>query len=646
MTMEDIRLEGQAGRLSAIMTAVVVSGAKGKEYRLPTKHELGVTEVSEDHIQECYRRIPFGLIDEPTPKAGSGAARAFSVDGYGLDTWRKLFTRRQLLTLGTLIQAISETDAEIRDLYAADTAEAITGFLICVMDRIAAYGSTGCLWVNAHEKIGQQFSRFALPMVWDFAEVCPFTTASGGFESAYRWITKVVEHLENATQDAPEPRVLLQSALSEQDDHYDVIITDPPYYDAIPYSDLMDFFYIWLRRLTHKLGHGLQEAFQSPLGPKWDNAAHDGELIDDASRFGNDKTRSRLNYEDGMARAFNACARALQPDGRLVVVFASKNPTAWETLVTALIRAGFVVNGSWPIQTERQTRLRSVASAALASSIWLVCCKRTRARPGWDSQVLDEMRRNITQRLRDFWDAGIRGPDFVWSATGPALEAFSQYPVVKKANAPNQLLTVAEFLRAVRRMVADFVVGRVLSRAGSEAVSGLDDVTTYYLLHRHDYGLTAAPIGSCILYALSCNLSDAALVKQYDLMTQSGSLSAAEDDATETAAGSSSGATVRLKVWSQRKGRKLGLEASAGQPIPLIDQVHRLMHLWRAGDQIKVNEYLDLRGLQQNGLFPPLLQALIELADTGSDERSLLEALSNHIVARGDVRASRQQQLL
>ena len=646
MTMEDIRLEGQAGRLSAIMTAVVISGSKGKEYRLPTKHELAQTEVTEERLRECYRHIPFGLIEEPVPSNSQYSG----IHNYGFKTWRQLFTDRQLLTLGTVIQAIAEADADIRAMYAADTAEAITGFLICVMDRIAAYGSTGCLWVNAHEKIGQQFSRFALPMVWDFAEVCPFTTASGGFESAYRWITKVVEHLENATREAPEPRVQLQSALSEYDHRYDIIITDPPYYDAIPYSDLMDFFHIWLRRLTHKLGHGLQEAFQSPLGPKWDSAAQDGELIDDASRFGNDKTRSRLNYEDGMARAFGACARALQPDGRLVVVFASKNPTAWETLVTALIRAGFIVTGSWPIQTERQTRLRSVASAALASSIWLVCGKRTHARPGWDSQVLDEMRRNITQRLRDFWDAGIRGPDFVWSATGPALEAFSRYPVVKKANAPNQLLTVAEFLRAVRRMVADFVVGRVLSRAGSEeAVSGLDDVTTYYLLHRHDYGLAAAPVGGCILYALSCNLSDAALVNQYDLLTQSGrssTSSAEEDDAAEAATGSSSGTTVRLKAWSQRKGRKLGLETSAGQPIPLIDQVHRLMHLWRAGDQIKVNEYLDVRGLQQNSLFPPLLQALIELADTGSDERSLLEALSNHIVARGDVRASRQQQLL
>ena len=129
------------------------------------------------------------------------------------------------------------------------------------------------------------------------------------------------------------------------------------------------------------------------------------------------------------------------------------------------------------------------------------------------------MRENITQGLRDFWDAGIRGPDFVWAATGPALEAFSKYPVVKKANSPDELMTVSEFLREVRRMVVDFVVGLVLQRQGGEAsTSALDDLTTYYMLHRDDFGLEDAPAGACILYALSCNLSNDALVKQYDLL--------------------------------------------------------------------------------------------------------------------------------
>ena len=433
---------------------------------------------------------------------------------------------------------------------------------------------------------------------------------------------------------------------------YDAIITDPPYYDAIPYSDCMDFFHVWLRRVTLGLSPAMDFAFEEPLGPKWDHETGDGELIDDANRFHGDQRMSKKNYEEGMARAFSACNESLEPRGRLVVVFANKQPDAWETLVAALIRAGFVVDGSWPIQTERNARIRAMASAALSSSVWLVCRKRPPGRPGWDYTVLGEMRENVTQKLRDFWDAGIRGPDFVWAATGPALEAFSKHPVVKKANAPDEFMTVSEFLREVRRMVVDFVVGRVLSRDGEEAVTGLDDVTTYYLLHRNDFGLEDAPVGGCILYALSCNLSDSALVNQHDLLVQSKNGSTADsldDDATEDDEGEDnseggSGAKVKLKPWNRRRGRSLGLEAPGGRPAPLIDQVHKLMHLWRAGDQVRVNEYLDGRGLQRNALFHQLLQALIELASAGSDERAVLEALSNHAASHGDVRAPRYRQ--
>ena len=260
------------------------------------------------------------------------------------------------------------------------------------------------------------------------------------------------------------------------------------------------------------------------------------------------------------------------------------------------------------------------------------------------------MRENITQQLRDFWDAGIRGPDFVWAATGPALEAFSRHPVVKKANAPNEFMTVSEFLREVRRMVVDFVVGRVLTHDGQQVVAGLDDVTTYYLLHRHDFGMDDAPVGGCILYALSCNLSDSALVNQHDLLVQSrkgGAIGELEDETPEDVDDGASGSGVKLKLipWNRRRGRNLGLEAPGGRPVPLIDQVHKLMQLWRAGDQTRVDGYLDAQGLQRNALFHQILQALIELSATGSDERSILESLSNHAAAHGDVRAPRQRRL-
>ena len=290
-----------------------------------------------------------------------------------------------------------------------------------------------------------------------------------------------------------------------------------------------------------------------------------------------------------------------------------------------------MVDGSWPIATEMRGGVRNYGRASLASSIWLVCRKRTGARPGWDGPVLNRMRANVAGKLREFWSAGIRGPDFVWAATGPALEAFSRYPVVKRANTPDELMNVSEFLREVRRMVVDFVVGRVLTGdGGAEAAAGLDDVTTYYLLHRHDFGLEAAPVGGCILYALSCNLSDSALVHQHDLLAASGRGDAGADG--EPSAGG--GATVKLKPWDRRRGRTLGLPGPGGRPPPLIDQVHRLLQLWEAGDQADVDGYLDHHGLLRNALFRRLLQALIELAGAGSEERSLLEALSNHTAAR------------
>src|SRR5438132_14014424 len=130
---------------------------------------------------------------------------------------------------------------------------------------------------------------------------------------------------------------------------------------SVRYSDLMDFFYVWLRRLCYELSPQFDSVFQVSLVPKWSNDRNDGELIDDSSRFGGDKQKSKANYEEGMARVFQACYTSLNPDGRFVIVFAHKQPDAWETLVSAVIRAGFVVDGSWPIQTEMGSRTRALS---------------------------------------------------------------------------------------------------------------------------------------------------------------------------------------------------------------------------------------------------------------------------------------------
>jgi putative DNA methylase len=285
-----------------------------------------------------------------------------------------------------------------------------------------------------------------------------------------------------------------------------------------------------------------------------------------------------------------------------------------------------------------------LSSAALASSVWLVCKKRdSLAKVGWDNQVMFEMRKNIEAQLREFWDAGIRGPDFVWAATGPAMEAYSKHPAVRKANSPtNEFLSVKEFLEAVRRIVIEFVVGRVLHI--DSGTDRLDSVTSYYLLHRNDFGFDKAPAGACILYSVSCGISDTELERTWNLVKAKSSSKAEEqsvyepanedeDEGEESTEASDemAGGEFVLRTWKERNEKRMGFESIGGREVPLIDRVHRLMHLWREGDARRVDDYIDQNALRRHELFARLVQSLIELSAQSSEERALLESLSNHL---------------
>ena len=632
MTMEDIRFEGQGGRLGTAMTAIVVDGPNGKEYVSPTEADRQIAANIESEIPACLSNLESVSLHTPMAPAST---RSISCHLYGVSTYRDLFAPRQIVALGSIARTIHAAAKHLEeDGYPVTWREAILGYLALSFDRLLSFTCVNVRWKVDAEAVVDAFSRFSISLLWDFAEPQPVGYSAGSWQLCYERIATALDTYYSFPQHGSSIKVLQTSATQLIPDRkYDIIITDPPYYQAISYADLSDFFYVWLRGV-----YPLQPVeFDLTLTPK------DQEIVQHI-REDKDREVEKTKYEQGIFEAFSRSYNALAEEGRFVCVFAHKDPIAWETLVSAMIRAGFVVTASWPIQTEMQSRQRASETAALSSSVWLVCKKRpATSRPGWDNRVMEEMHENIATRLRDFWDAGIRGPDFVWAATGPAMEAYSKHPVVRKANDPGQLMTVSEFLRHVRRIVVDFVVGRVLSGNGdAEAVSGLDDVTTYYLLHRHDFKMEDAPVGACILYAVSCGLSDSALVDQYDILVRTGGQAEAEDDDAEVSSEDAdaepeegTGSKVKLKSWSQRTRKSLGYEAPGGRHVPLIDQIHRLMHLWKAGDVIKVDEYLEAKALRRNALFYQLLQALIELAPAGSEERSLLESISNHVVARG-----------
>ena len=446
--------------------------------------------------------------------------------------------------------------------------------------------------------MGHTYTRFALPITWDFAEVNPFSKKTGSYFAHVGWVGRFLDNILTVKL-TTVPCIRLESSRHAVSGSIDEIVTDPPYYDAIPYADLSDFFYVWLRR---SIGDRYPAVFADSLTPKSE------ELVQHSGRFDGDNEAARVFYEDGMAESFRAAHDSLRDDGRMVIVFAHKDPVAWETLATALIDAGLVVTASWPIDTERQSGFKNLVGS-LATSLWLVCRKRpTNARVGHYGKVRQQMKVRITERLRYFWDAGIQGPDFVWAAIGPALESYSSYKEVRRMG--GGAFTVAEFLTEIRRIVTDFALGQILHGASTEA---LDEWTRYYLMHRNHFGTADTPVGECILLAQGYGMSlDTLTAKHVGILKKA-----------------SSGGKLRLLGYADRRSDRVGQRHASGV-LPIIDIIHRIVNLWTAGERAQMNAYYTEHGLQESALFKSVVQALIEINSHNSNERSLLETIINY----------------
>lgn len=621
-----VQAQGVAGKMGLQMTAVVIEGPEGKEYRTPTELDLKCTDV--DRVSD----VPFGLPDEPIPYLRS----VFNVYIYGLRRWSDLFTPRQLLALTTFAKWTRTASGEMHNVgYSEEQRQAIVAYLACVFGKFAPYSSTLCLWELQAGEVKNTFGRFALPMAWDFGECNPIGPADRYYAGGLNSVVQVIKHLLIASQAATQPQVVQGDSSSDVTDigKVDAIITDPPYYDAIPYADISDFFYVWLRRILVGI-HPIESTFQSSLAPKEDElvahlmARNQGDLGDVGARL-----FTKQRYEEGMAQCFQNAVATLQTEGHMVIVFAHKDPDAWETLVTSMIKSGFVATASWPVDTEMRGGVRNNNRASLASSIWMVCGKRPAdAGIGRYVEVKRKMQERVNERLRYFWDQGISGPDFVWAAVGPALESYSSYNEVRRMDGTP--FTVSEFLREVRRLVTDFALGRILHGASTE---GLDEWTRYYLMHRSSFELAAAPVGECILLAQGYGLDLNELKGPRGFIAKGKAKKVVDDESdeelaangeseTESAIRSTSGSDIRLLSFDERKRDDLGEPHPSGG-LPLIDMLHRLMRLWQAGDTEKLTDYVQQHGLSQNDLFWAVAQAILEMAGPTTKERTLLEAL-------------------
>ena len=346
--------EGKDGRMRQRLMAVVHdTDTRGKGYRPATESDRLLFEEAQKHLQNLLSENEDLIPHEPVdPRRPSSSARGLSaVTRYGIAEFKDIFNARQLLALGVLSSQLDSVYAEMLSRrLAQDYAKSVVTYLSLSVDRMADFLSTLCTWTVGGEFIGHTFVRHALAMVWDYIEVNPFSGSSGDWSGALDWIERVIQHTARASDTPAVVRQGTATRLPYTDHSLDAVITDPPYYDAIPYSDISDFFYVWLKRSIGFLYPGL---FRTPLTPKAP------EIIQHTARHGGDADVAKDFYEQEMTRAFSEARRVLHSDGIAVIVFPHKSLAAWETLLQSLLHVGLVV-GTKTVYLLRDRRPRKL----------------------------------------------------------------------------------------------------------------------------------------------------------------------------------------------------------------------------------------------------------------------------------------------
>ena len=447
----------------ARMTAVVavMPGQPGRRYRLPTEADYTAVRLAQERVarileewEQSGRQGLCPVPDEPTPAGGgSGAGRAFSVQRYGMMQWGDLFTARQKAALVELGNSIhNKADAVLHSL------------LACAFNRVSMSNMSCTRWNAVAEKMQHTFGRQALPIVWDFAEVIVTAAAPGNWESGYTLIADVIEASASSGDGNVQQADSTNHPLPTESTQ--VWFTDPPYYDAVPYADLSDFFLIWLKRTLPNTSL-LRDSFDldNPLSPKTP------EIVQDETKFFDGQPKDSRWFETTMERAFIEGRRVLNQDGVGAVVFAHKTTEGWEALLSGVIRAGWTITGSWPIATEMGSRLRAMDSAALATSIHLICRPRPEdVRVGEWANVLRELPVRVGDWMQHLQGEGVRGADLVFACVGPALEIYSRYSGVETAE--GRPVELPEYLERVWEVVGREALEQVLGTAEARARNG------------------------------------------------------------------------------------------------------------------------------------------------------------------------------
>lgn len=451
-----VRAEGRAHRMGEKLMAIVAEGKRGRVYCAPNDDQASVADIPKP--------------DEYPDADIASNPRDFKTPNYGLATFSQLFTNRQLTALTTFSALVGEAQKKAEaDAVAAGLAddgvgladggtgaraygEAVGVYLALGVSRLTDICNSLCRWETSKTQVRNLFGRQAIPMVWDYAENNVFAGAAGDYTTSLGSIVKVINRFRPGIRGTARQF----DAQSDNGMRGILVSTDPPYYDNIGYADLSDFFYVWLRQ---SLRRTYPKLFSTMLVPKHE------ELVATPYRENRGKEGTRDFFEEGMFSTFKQVNKYAHEDVPVTIYYAFKQSetetkndvestasTGWETMLSAIIRAGFSITGTWPMRTELANRNIASGTNALASSIVLVCRKRPENAPmGTRRDFVMALKRELGPALDKLRSSNIAPVDLAQSAIGPGIGVYSRYSQVLEAD--GSPMTVRAALQLINQEV-------------------------------------------------------------------------------------------------------------------------------------------------------------------------------------------------
>lgn len=440
---KDVKAQCKNHTIKERLLAVIREGRNGKTYHLPSQKDIEVSKFKPEHLEK-----PEGYL----PKNDS---QNLKIPLWGFETWASMFSDRQLNVLDNIIDKYKKVCAEWND---DKYYEVVETFLAIWIDRIVLVNTSFGRWDVSRESTQHPFSRQAIPMMFDFPESNPFCMSSGSAMNQLDWVLRYLESESSEPFAAYFANASSGEKTQFQPKSISACVTDPPYYDAIAYADLSDFFYVWMKQT---LGELYRINFATPLTPKAD------ECTAIKHHYEGDETKAKKHFESKLTQILDAIE--LQTTDIVSIMFAHQSTEAWTTLCNSIVDARMNIMGSWPMDTELANRSLGLAGAALESSVTVACRPSERHGYGDYKDVKRNIENKVTEEVNYLYDLGFRGADLLTACFGQAASEFGQYKTVEKADGSE--VSVAELLDLAKNTAFDALL---------KGVQG-DDYTKFYI---------------------------------------------------------------------------------------------------------------------------------------------------------------------